>query len=265
VLLTIVLGPEAADTIAKKSNDVLPMPAELVEGSRGSKRSASAEPEPKQTGAVQIETAAAHVLQIWTLKDNYASPFIPAGQEIVLVPNHPGYLKRPGLNSQSRSVLLLEWCVVFCVAAAQLRDVGHTDIPIRSIGGLYEYVQQSMSGLCCVSWEMLISTDSEVVGVAHRSATRESAAHARGSTVAKDEAEFKKYVLACTAYAQAHGNKCLPPEHGTIQDGYDIGKWVSKQRNRRESRTQQQLELIETIPGWAWSVKRGRPFSHSAK
>ena len=60
-------------------------------------------------------------------------------------------------------------------------------------------------------------------------------------------------------YITAWGNCRVPKNHST-PDGYALGAWVSKQRNRhRATMNSSRRGRLEALPGWAWEV---RPRKH---
>ena len=45
------------------------------------------------------------------------------------------------------------------------------------------------------------------------------------------------------------------PQRFLTEDGYQLGSWVNKQRGSKESLSKHQVEQLESIDGWKWSVR----------
>jgi len=56
------------------------------------------------------------------------------------------------------------------------------------------------------------------------------------------------------AYVAGKGNCLVPHDHKAI-DGYRLGRWVIKQRTKREIMTADRRTRLEALPGWTWKAK----------
>lgn len=63
-------------------------------------------------------------------------------------------------------------------------------------------------------------------------------------------AEWDRHFTALADWAAAHGHAC--PSHGELIDGFDIGRWTTKQRAkaRRGDLDDERVERLRALPGW---------------
>ena len=58
-------------------------------------------------------------------------------------------------------------------------------------------------------------------------------------------------------YIQEFGNAKVPADYIT-EDGHKLGTWVSNQRQsyKRGKLSPQRQQLLESLPGWAWTARK---------
>jgi hypothetical protein len=47
---------------------------------------------------------------------------------------------------------------------------------------------------------------------------------------------------------------CRVPQHYKTEDGYQLGKWVGKQRTKRNAMDSVRRQCLDALPGWSWDV-----------
>lgn len=64
---------------------------------------------------------------------------------------------------------------------------------------------------------------------------------------------WEQGLAALRAYLGAHGH-AQPPTRLVVVDGYELGRWVSHQRDRHRAGTitPEQVAALEALPGWSW-------------
>ena len=60
---------------------------------------------------------------------------------------------------------------------------------------------------------------------------------------------------ALTVYVAQTGD-ARPPQRFKTKDGFPLGTWVSAKRQRRDSLSQEETALLESLKGWSWGSKR---------
>ena len=64
------------------------------------------------------------------------------------------------------------------------------------------------------------------------------------------DAKWEAGFTALTDFAAREGHARVPNSHR--EGDIPLGKWVSRQRNRREQLSAERRERLEAVPGWAW-------------
>ena len=54
-------------------------------------------------------------------------------------------------------------------------------------------------------------------------------------------------------YAEREGHTRVPANH--LEDGYKLGRWVIKQRSRKDIRNADQIHRLGELPGWTWNTR----------
>jgi hypothetical protein len=68
------------------------------------------------------------------------------------------------------------------------------------------------------------------------------------------DAQWDEGFARLEAYVAGKGNCLVPHDHKAI-DGYRLGRWVIKQRTKREIMTADRRTRLEALPGWTWKAK----------
>lgn len=58
---------------------------------------------------------------------------------------------------------------------------------------------------------------------------------------------------ALTVFVEQEGHARVPNSHK--ENGVNLGKWVTQQRSRRDSLTDEQCERLESLDGWTWDAR----------
>ena len=53
-------------------------------------------------------------------------------------------------------------------------------------------------------------------------------------------------------FLEREGHLRVAAKH--VEDGFDLGKWVNRQRSRTELRSSEQISRLESLPGWTWNA-----------
>jgi hypothetical protein len=69
----------------------------------------------------------------------------------------------------------------------------------------------------------------------------------------KNDLAWEAGFINLLAYCAEHGTALVPKGH-RLPNGYDIGRWVYRQRSNSDRLTPRQTARLETVPGWAWSA-----------
>ena len=51
---------------------------------------------------------------------------------------------------------------------------------------------------------------------------------------------------------------CLVNQKFINEYDFKLGSWVSNQRSRKDLLTEKQKELLESLPGWFWEIKKSK-------
>jgi hypothetical protein len=57
------------------------------------------------------------------------------------------------------------------------------------------------------------------------------------------------------AFVEKEGHARVPAKYIT-EHGYGLGRWVSKQRQRKDKLTPEQINRLEALEGWAWKLDK---------
>jgi hypothetical protein len=68
------------------------------------------------------------------------------------------------------------------------------------------------------------------------------------------DAAWDKNFGYLTTYVQAEGPARVPTDYRTA-DGYQLGKWGSRNRFQKDSMPAERRERLEALDGWAWDVR----------
>ena len=58
-------------------------------------------------------------------------------------------------------------------------------------------------------------------------------------------------------FLEDEGHSRVPQSYRSA-DGYALGAWLGKQRQRRDQLSEEHLKLLEVLPGWTWQPRAGR-------
>ena len=57
------------------------------------------------------------------------------------------------------------------------------------------------------------------------------------------------------AYADEHGH-CRVSKRYKTPDGYNLGKWVVRQRGKKDTMSPERRERLKGLKGWVWSARK---------
>jgi superfamily II DNA or RNA helicase len=64
---------------------------------------------------------------------------------------------------------------------------------------------------------------------------------------------WERAYAALAKFADREGHSSVPNSHN--EDGVSLGKWVTRQRSKRDELTSEQQKRLESLPGWNWDAR----------
>jgi hypothetical protein len=95
--------------------------------------------------------------------------------------------------------------------------------------------------------ERILWAEADRLGLRHLRTVAPEAIPQRTQT---QEERFEAKLKVLQQYAEREGHANVPSNH--VEDGVQLGLWVSQQRSNRGSLPANRVEALEAIPGWRW-------------